>query len=106
MQVNMTNAAALAPEAGARKPDDPAKIRDAAQQFEALLIGQILKDVAASAGTGGLGDQDAASASMLEMANESFARAIAARGGLGLAGMVVRDLGARPSTASTSVSEK
>ena len=89
-----------------KMPDDPKKIGDAAQQFEALLIGQILKDVSASSGSGGLGDPDAASGSMLDMANESFARAIASRGGLGLAGMVVRDLGVRPPIASTNASER
>jgi len=88
-----------------RVQDDPAKVKDAAQQFEALLLGQILKDISASSGNGSLGEPDAASSSMLEMANESFARAIAARGGLGLAGMVVRDLAARPATVSTNASE-
>ena len=106
MQVNGMMAAAPVALSEPRAQDDPAKIRDAAQQFEALLIGQILKDISASAGNGGLGDPDAASGSMLEMANESFARAIAARGGLGLAEMVVRDLAARPPTGSTNASEK
>ena len=30
------------PTAPSRKADDPAKVRDAAKQFEALLLGQIL----------------------------------------------------------------
>ena len=37
-----------------RPPADPAKIRDAAQQFEALLIGQILRS-ARESGKGWLG---------------------------------------------------
>lgn len=106
MQINSATAAAPANPTEARKTDDPVKIRDAAQQFEALLIGQILKDVSASAGTCGFGEADASSSSMLEMANEQFARTIAARGGLGLAGMVCRDIAAKPPTVSTTAVEK
>jgi Rod binding domain-containing protein len=46
---NTADAAAPSLDEAARKAADPAKIRDAAQQFEALLLGQILR----SARTGG-----------------------------------------------------
>lgn len=89
---------------GARKPDDPKKVLDAAQQFESLLIGQILKEVSASAQSSGLGEEDAASGSMMEMAQEHLAQAIATRGGFGLTAMVMRGLESKPAavTASTS----
>jgi peptidoglycan hydrolase FlgJ len=70
--------------------DDPAKIRESAKQFEALLIGQMLKSMHDSEGgwlgTGG----DESSSSAMEYAEESFAQALASRGGLGLAAVVVK----------------
>jgi len=87
---------------GPRKADDPKKVRDAAQQFESLLIGQILKEVSDSAQNSGLGESDSASGSMMEMAQEHLAQAIATRGGFGLTAMVMRGLEAKPSTATGS----
>ena len=68
--------------------DDPTKIKESAKQFEALLIGQLLKSMRDSEG-GWLGTgADESSSSAMEYAQESFAQALAARGGLGLAAMV------------------
>ncbi len=80
----------------AGRMEDPAKIRDAAQQFEALLIGELLKSMheAASGGWLGTGD-DQAGAGMVEIAQEHFAATIAKQGGLGLANLVVQGLGAQ-----------
>jgi Rod binding domain-containing protein len=67
----------------------PAKIEETAHQFEALLIAQLIRS-ARQAGTDGwmgTGDDQAAS-SALELAEEQFAQALAAQGGLGLAGLV------------------
>ncbi len=70
--------------------DDPAKIRESAKQFEALLIGQMLKSMRDSEGGWlGTGD-DESSSSAMEYAQESFAQALASRGGLGLADMVAK----------------
>jgi peptidoglycan hydrolase FlgJ len=70
--------------------DDPGKIRESAKQFEALLIGQMLKSMRDSEGgwlgTGG----DESSSSAMEYAQESFAQALASRGGLGLAAVVIK----------------
>jgi peptidoglycan hydrolase FlgJ len=77
---------------GAHVPDDPAKVRDAARQFEALLIGQMMKSMRDSEG-GWLGtDADDASSSAMEYAQEMFAQSMAAGGGLGLARMVADGL--------------
>jgi flagellar protein FlgJ len=72
--------------------DDPAKVHDAAKQFEALLIGQMMKSMQDSEGGWlGTGDDQSASAAM-EYGQEVFAQAMAANGGLGLANMVATGL--------------
>lgn len=53
-------APALISEGSPPKPDDPAKVRDAAQQFEALLLSQILRSVRESSGWGGPTQQGSA----------------------------------------------
>jgi flagellar protein FlgJ len=72
--------------------DDPEKIKKAASQFEALLIGQMLKSVSDSEG-GWLGTgADNSSSSAMDYAQESFAQAMATKGGLGIAAMVSKGL--------------
>ena len=85
-----TLAPAVKPAAGR---DDPAKVRDAACQFESLMIGQLMKSMRESS-TGWLsdGDEDQAGSTATDMAEEQFAKALAAQGGLGLARMVVSGL--------------
>jgi flagellar protein FlgJ len=84
--------AAATPVANAGPKDDPAKVRQSAKQFEALLIGQMLKSMRDSEGGWlGTGDDDASSSAM-EYAQESFAQSLANSGGLGLAKLVVKGL--------------
>ena len=72
--------------------NDPAKMRDAACQFESLLMGQLMKSMRES-NSGWLGDEeDQATSTATEMAEEQFAKALARQGGLGLANMVVSGL--------------
>jgi flagellar protein FlgJ len=72
--------------------DDPAKVRESAKQFEALLIGQMLKSMRDSEG-GWLGTgEDQSSSSAMEYAQECFAQSLAANGGLGMANLVVKGL--------------
>jgi len=73
------------------KPDP--KIADAASQFEALLLSEMLK----SANESGSGDwmggsDDESGTSLAEMAQEQFAQALAKSGGLGFARMVTDQL--------------
>ena len=71
----------------------PTKIHDAAQQFEALMIGEMLKSVRESSSDGWLGSGDSdASDSAQAMAETQFASALAAGGGIGLAKMIERNL--------------
>ncbi len=72
---------------------NPEKIRDAATQFESMMIEQMLK----SARESGSGDwtgssEDQTGAPMSDMAEQQFAQLMAANGGLGLAKMVVEGL--------------
>ncbi|HEV3202707.1 MAG TPA: hypothetical protein VGZ73_32660 [Bryobacteraceae bacterium] len=76
-----------------KKSDDPARIRDAAQQFEALLIGQILRSVRESGG-GWLGSGgDPSGDCATEFAEQHFASTLAQQGGLGLADLISKGLG-------------
>lgn len=71
----------------------PLRIQQAAAQFEALLITQLLRASRQGGGEGwlGTGDDQAASAAT-EMAEECFAQALASQGGLGLARMIAEEL--------------
>jgi len=69
----------------------PAKARDAAQQFEALLIGQMLRGVRES-GAGWLGSEDAAGGCATDFAEQQFAAVLAQNGGLGIADLITRGL--------------
>lgn len=72
--------------------DSPAKILDAAKQFEALLMAQLLKSVRDSEGGWmGTGDDQSGSSAM-DYAQEMFAQSLSAQGGLGLASLVARGL--------------
>jgi peptidoglycan hydrolase FlgJ len=76
-----------------RSADDPAKVKLAATQFEALLIAQMLKSMRAASSDGWLGaGEDQAGMSMMEMGEECMAEMMAQQGGLGLASMVMRGL--------------
>jgi Rod binding domain-containing protein len=80
---------------GLARPDgrSPAKVREAAQQFEALLIGQILRSVHESGGW--LGSTDSSADSATEYAEQQLAMVIAQRGGLGLADLIASGLEAK-----------
>jgi Rod binding domain-containing protein len=65
-------------------------VHQAAQQFEALLIGQLLKSAREAGGSGwlGAGDDDQAGEIGMEVAEQQFASMLAASGGIGLAKLV------------------
>ena len=68
------------------------KTKDAAVQFESLLVGQILKSVHEEEG-GWLGSgEDQTAGSAMQMADEYFAKALTSHGGLGLARMISNSL--------------
>ena len=72
---------------------DPAKTREAAEQFEALLIGQMLRTAREASGAGGwLGTEEEAGQTYGELAEQQVAQALAARGGFGLADLIWKGL--------------
>jgi len=73
----------------------PSKLHVAAQQFEALLIGEMMKSVHEDSSSGWLGSDDGEGGTnqAMEMAESQFANALAANGGLGLARVVERSVG-------------
>ena len=83
--------------AESQKPSEgPSRIAGAAQQFEALLIAQMLKSMHESGDGGWTGtDDDDAGAPALELADEQLAQSMARHGGLGLARLVVSGLNAQ-----------
>lgn len=68
---------------------NPAKIQDAARQFEAMLIQQMLQSARASNGDEG---QDQTGSVMTDMAEQQFSKLLASNGGVGLARLVVDGL--------------
>jgi Rod binding domain-containing protein len=78
--------------AGRGSPEDPVKIAEAARQFEALLIAEMLRSArAGSEGWFGAGE-DSSSAPAMGLAEESFSAALAGQGGLGLSSLIVAGL--------------
>jgi flagellar protein FlgJ len=75
------------------QPQSPKKLQEAAKQFEALMIGQMMKTVRDSGEGSWLSEGDEAGEdSSMSMAEEQFAQAMASNGGLGLAKMVMRTM--------------
>jgi Rod binding domain-containing protein len=67
----------------------PRNIAQAAEQFEALLLAQLLKGAHEDGSDGWLGTgDDQAGSSMIELAQEHLAQSMASQGGLGLAGLI------------------
>jgi Rod binding domain-containing protein len=73
-----------------KQTDSPAKIHDAAQQFEGLLLAQILGSV--HQGGGWLGSSDDSSSAATGFAEQQLAGMIAQKGGLGLSNMIAAGL--------------
>jgi Rod binding domain-containing protein len=72
------------------KKDSPAKIRQAATDFEALLLAQLMKSARETSGGGADGAEDSEeNSTMIELGEQQFAQALASSGGLGIAKMVI-----------------
>jgi Rod binding domain-containing protein len=90
--VNSLASQALSRTPPASATDTPAKIKDAAQQFEALLMAQILHSAHESGG-GWLGSgEDSSNDSLGDFAEQQLAAVMAKNGGLGLAKMIAEGL--------------
>jgi flagellar protein FlgJ len=80
-------------QAAAPAPQQPQKIEEAAKQFEGLLFEQMLRSMRSADGAGWLGGgEDKAGESMIELAEQQFAMALAAGDGLGIATLITTAL--------------
>ncbi|MCS7043044.1 MAG: hypothetical protein NZR01_09650 [Bryobacteraceae bacterium] len=76
---------------------DPEVRKALGQQFEALLIGQMLRSMREAGGSSWAGSEGGeAGLGLMEMAEQQLALAMAAAGGLGLAKMADQALGGEP----------
>lgn len=82
------SAATPLPGDGIPKPKDAG---EAAQQFEALLLGQMLQDAHASEDS-----EDPTADTMWGMAAQQFAQVLSKNGGLGLAKLIASGLDRKP----------
>ena len=82
--------------------DTPEKIGKAAKEFEAVIIGQMLKSVRESSFGGGWGTQDQSGDVALEMAEQQMSQMMAANGGFGLARLITQGLQQRLSTSTAT----
>ncbi|HTW66629.1 MAG TPA: hypothetical protein VME17_18535 [Bryobacteraceae bacterium] len=93
----------------AAESSKPDKIAEVSKQFEALMIGQMLRSARESSGGGWLDnedDKDDQTGSMvMDMAEQGFSQAMAERGGLGIAKMVTANLERGKSKTASSDSE-
>ena len=71
---------------------DPPKIRDAAQQFEALLLEQVLQSAHEGGGWLGTGGDESSSCAS-GFAEQQLALSLARQGGFGLADLISQGLG-------------
>jgi peptidoglycan hydrolase FlgJ len=72
----------------------PKNAADAAKQFEALLIGQMLRTARESGADGSL-DEDSTSETMFDLAGQQFAQMLANHGGFGLAKLIAKGLASK-----------
>ncbi len=66
----------------------PKRVEDAARQFEALLIAQMLRFAREAASD----DVDTTSSTMIDVGEQQFSQLLANNGGLGLAKLIVKGL--------------
>jgi len=96
-------------QAASDKTVTPEKISGVAKQFEALMIGQILKSARESSGGGWLGDEDdkddQTGSMVMELGEQGLSQALAANGGLGIAKMVTANLARGQAKTANSDSE-
>jgi Rod binding domain-containing protein len=70
----------------------PRNIHQAAESFEALFLGNLLKSAREARDSGAIGEGDQASGSLMDMAEEFLAQELVKGGGCGLARMVLQQM--------------
>lgn len=96
METGQANRAAAGWDALDLKSPDRARQRslpEVAQEFESLLIGQLLKSMRESSGAGWMGTgSDASASSIADFAEQQVAGVMARSGGFGLAALITKGL--------------
>ena len=77
---------------------ETAKLKDAAQQFEAMLLGELLKPLQFGGAPGADEESGGANDTIRGFGTEAVAKAIAAGGGFGLGKQIVRQVTAERET--------
>lgn len=104
--MTVDNIAATAQFSTPAAADTPEKIHGAAQQFESLLIGQLLKSAREADGSGWMGtDEDDAGQMGVELGEQQFANMLASSGGLGLAKLIESGLKKESAKAENGASQ-
>jgi len=114
MDIGGISGAGIALQSTNQDRNNSKKIADSAKQFEALMIGQLLKSAQGSQSWLGEDSDDGAASTAIEMAQEYLGQAIAKGGGLGIAKLVVQGLNrastpasyARPASSATGEPEQ
>lgn len=76
----------------ATNPNSPEKIKGAAQQFESLMMTELLKTARSESGWMGTGEDDQAGQNALDMAEQQFANVMSKAGGLGMQNFITQNL--------------
>jgi Rod binding domain-containing protein len=77
---------AVAPVLGTPEEPKPKNAAEAAKAFESLLIAQMLREAHSA------DDEDSTGSTMLDVANQQFAKMLSDKGGFGLSKLVARGL--------------
>jgi flagellar protein FlgJ len=88
--------------APARKPAEAARLRQAAQEFEAIFIEHMMRTARQSGGHSGLFPSGPAGDLYRDMADQEMARSVAKGGGLGLGNLLLKSLERPQLTKSSS----
>ena len=82
----------------AKGKNSPDKVKDAAEQFEALMMQQLLKAARADGAQGwlGTGEEDQTGQTALDMAEQQLASVMSKNGGLGLTKVITQGLEKTP----------
>lgn len=94
----------ILPAASPPPSNEAAKARDAAEQFEALLLAQILRTVRETGG--GLGKATESGDCATDFAEQQFARLLSQQGGLGLSALLTTGLEKKPATPEIAVAPR
>lgn len=103
MYINELSSSAASALSFSTAPSRASKLHNAAQQFESLVIGEMLRAQREAGSEGWLGSgDDPGSDSAMDIAESQLSNALAAGGGLGLAKVIEEKMGAQADSASVA----